>query len=940
MRLQKIRRKMLASAALFALPLALGAPAFWSDYAAADTGDLAAAKKHEAEADQLIAKDDLKSAEIELKNAVKADPDNGPLRLKLADLEIQMNDIDGAQVELKTARNHGAPEEKVIPLLARTYMVQGKYDQVLQDFPVKDDASPVVRIATLTVRAEAQMQLKKVEDARSSLMAAEQIDPKATMPKLGLARIAFTLGQYDDAMTKADELLAIAPTADTHLLKGEILERKGDQAGAMNEFDQAIKAESNNIAGYIERAQLLIAQNQDAKAQADVKAAQTIAPRSVPAQYLLALIQAKAKDFAGADNLLTKYATAFPAFPRGYYLQAIVKSELKQYEQAESAITAYLAAAPNDPGGERVKAEILLRKGDALGAADVLEKLTAEVPDDAASLGMLGQAYGELRKPQQAADAFERANKLAPDNAQILRGLALNHIAQGQSEKGIAELEKAYSLAPDDSQTSQALVLVYTRQHQFDKATKLVDDMRKRTPNDPAAANLSGMVALSAEDVSGAEAAYTAVAKQFPDYLPTKLQLAYVYALQGQPDKAVASYQEVLAKDPANVPALQNLSALYQGRNQIDQAVDLWVKAHKLQPENVPIAVGLIEGYIQKKDWDNGLAAVRDMQVRLPNEPRLFAMRAELELQKGASKDAVVSLQRLAELQPQDPASRRDLAIAQEKSGDIPGAIASIAEARKLDPNNIGLAAEEVRLLGLRNPDDAMAAAQRLAQQMPDAPAAQAVEGDYLVSLKRPAESKAAYIKAFQAHPSIVLAERISASELRDGRTAEAGRILNDWAAAHPDDIPAKFAVANFALGQKDWATAKVKYEALLTGERSSDPLILNNLAFIYQKGNDPRALEFAQKAHIAAPANAAIADTLGWIMVQRGDTANGLKFLQQSHDATPNDPDVQYHLAFAFDSVGKKPEATDLVKKALANPRDFDSKKDAQALLDKLSKG
>jgi putative PEP-CTERM system TPR-repeat lipoprotein len=940
MSLRKIRRKILASAAFVALPLALGAPAMWSDYAAADTGDPAAAKKHEAEADQLIAKDDLKSAEIELKNAVKADPDNGPLRLKLADLEIQMNDIDGAQIELKTARDHGAAEEKVVPLLARTYMVQGKYDQMLQDFPVKDDASPAVRIATLTVRAEAQMQLKKVEDARSSLMAAEQIDPKATVPKLGLARIAFTLGQYDDAMTKANELLAIAPSADIHLLKGEILERKGDQAGAMNEFELALKADPNNIAGYIERAQLLIAQNQDAKAQADVKAAQTIAPRSVPAQYLQALIQAKAKDFAGADSLLTKYATAFPAFPRGYYLQAIVKSELKQYEQAQSAIAAYLAAAPNDPGGERVKADILLRKGDAFGAADVLEKLTAEVPDDAASLGMLGQAYAQLNKPQQAVDAFERANKLAPDNAQILRGLALNHITLGQADKGIAELEKAYSLEPDDPQTSQALVLVYTRQHQFDKATKLVGDMRKRTPNDPVAANLSGMVALSAQDVSGAETAYTAVAKQFPDYLPTKLQLAYIYALQGAPDKAAATYQEVLAKDPVNVPALQNLSALYQSRNEIDKAVDLWVKAHKLQPENVPIAVGLIEGYIQKKDWDSGLAAVRDMQVRLPNEPRLFAMRAELELQKGAAKDAVISLQRLAELQPQDPASRRDLAIAQEKAGDIAGAIASIGEARKLDPNNIGLAAEEVRLLGLRNPDDAIAAAQRLAQQMPDAPAAQAVEGDYLVSLKRPAESKAAYMKAFQAHPSIVLAERMSASELRDGRTAEAGKILNDWAAAHPDDIPAKFAVANFALGQKDWATAKVKYEALLNGERSSDPLILNNLAVIYQKGNDPRALEFAQKAHIAAPANAAIADTLGWIMVQKGDTANGLKFLQQAHDATPNDPDVQYHLAFAFDTVGKKPEATDLVKKALASPHDFDSKKDAQGLLDKLSKG
>jgi cellulose synthase operon protein C len=940
MTLSQIRLKMLASAALVAMPLALAGPVLWSDYAWAATGDPAAAKKHEDEADQLIAKDDLKSGEIELKNAVKADPDNGRLRLKLADLEIQMNDIDGAQIELKAAGDHGADAAKVTTLLGRTYMVQGKFDQVLQEFPVKDDATPEVKIATLTVRAEAQIQLKHVEDARSSLMAAEQIDPKATMPKLGLARIAFTMGQYDDAMKKADELLAIAPTADTHLLKGEILERKGDHAGAMGEFDQAIKADPNNLGGYIERAQLAIASGDDAKAQADVKTAIGIAPRSVPAQYLQALILARAKDYAGADTLLTKYASAFPAFPRGFYLQAIVKSELKQYEQAESAISSYLGALPNDVGGEKVKADILLRKGDAVGAADVLEKVTADAPDDASSLGMLGQAYMQLGKSQQAVDAFDRANKLAPNDAGILRGLALNHISQGQVDKGTAELERALQMAPGDPQTSQALVQVYTRARDFDKAKKLVDDMRKAAPNDPVAANLSGSVALAAQDIPGAEAAYTALAKQFPDYVPTKLQLAYVYAIEGQRDKSVEMYQTVLAKDPANIPALQNLSNLYVSQGQIDQSADLWMKAHKASAENVAIALGLIQALIAKKDWDDGLSTIRDMQVRLPNEPRLFAMRGEVELQKGAFKDAVVSLQRLAELQPQDPAAKRDLAVAQDKAGDLPGAIASIGEARKLDPNNIGLAAEEIRLLGLRNPDDAVAAAQRLAQQMPDQPAAQALEGDYLISLKRPADSKAAYQKAFQTHPSIILAERISASNLRDGKPAEAGKILNDWATAHPDDIPAKFAVANFALGQKDYPTAKVKYEALLTGDHANDPLILNNLAVIYQKSSDPRALEFAKKAHIVAPTNAAIGDTLGWIMVKTGDTAGGLKFLQQAQTASPNDPDMLYHLAFALDASGKKTEATAAVKKALAGGGDFESKADAQALADKLSKG
>ncbi len=932
---QQFRTKMLASAAFFALPLVLGLPS-----ALAASNDPDAAKKYETEADQLIAKDDLKSAEIELKNAVKASPDDGRLRLKLADLEIQMNDIEGAQIELKQARDHGGDESKIVPMLGRTYLVQGKFDQVLQDFPVRDDQPDNVKVSTLVLRAEAQIQMKKVEDARSSLIAAEQIDPKATAPKLGLARIAFTLNQFDDAAKKADELLKIAPTADTHLLKGEILSRQGNRDGAIAEFNEAIKTDPNNLGGFIERAQLYIAAGDDGKAQADVKTALGIANRSVPAQYLQALLDARAKDYAGADTILTKFAAAFPNFPRGYYLQAVVKAALKQYEQAESSITSYLGAVPNDIAGEKVLADIQLRKGNSAGAADTLEKITADAPDDAQSLAMLGQAYMQLGRSQQAVDAYERASKLAPDNASVLRGLALNHLSEGQSTQGTTELEKALQMAPDDDASAQALVVVYVRDKQYDKAKKLVDDMIKRNPNDPVSANMAGMVELAQQHLPEADAAYSGVAKKFPDFVPTQLQLAYIYAAEGKPDQAKATYMGILAKDSGNLSALQNLTTLLASQKQVDQVVDLWQKAHKAQPDNIQVSVGLIEAYIAMKDYDAGLGLVRDMQVRLPNEPRLFAMRAELELQKGDAKSAVISLQRLTELQPQDPAARRDLAIAQEKSDDLPGAIASIGEARKVDPNNIGLAAEEVRLLGKRNPDDGIAAAQRLQTTLPEQPAAQALEGDYLISIKRPADAKAAYQKAFAAHPSLVLAERLAAGDIRDGKTADADKVLTKWAADHPDDIPAKFAVANFALGQKDWARAKSLYEGLLTKDRSGDPLILNNLAVIYQRDNDPRALDYAQRAHTVAPQNVAITDTLGWIMVQKGDAANGFKFLQQAANAAPNSPDIQYHYAAALNATGKKADATDLLKKTLADGKDFEGKKDAQTLLDKLSKG
>ena len=705
------------------------------------------------------------------------------------------------------------------------------------------------------------------------------------------------------------------------------------------EFTQAIKMDPNNMGGFLDRAQTLIALNQDDKAAADVKVVLANAGRSVPGNYLQALILARKKDYQGADTILTRIAGTFPNFARGYYLQAVVKSALKQYEQAETAVTAYLARVPDDPLGGKVLADTLIHKGNPNGAAEALEKVVAQNPDDFQALTMLGQAYMQARKPAQAVEVYERAEKIKPEDPGVLRGLALNHLAEGQNAEGTSELEKALKLSPDDQPAAETLVAIYIRSKEYAKAKALIEDLRKRKPTEPTPAYMAGQLELAQNHVPEAETSFKATAKQFPDFPPAQLQVAYLAVAQGRPDEAVTIYKDLLAKNPANLQALQNLSVLWESQKKPDDVVDIWKKAQRAQPDGIPYVLGLVQAYVAKKDPESGLSVVRDMQLRQPNEPRLYAMRAELELTKNAPKDAVVSIRKLIEMRPQDAAARRDLAVAQEKAGDLPGALVAIGESRKLDPNNIALAAEEVRLNGVRSPEDGIAAAHKVGDQMPAQPAAQAMEGDFLQSLKRPAEAKAAYEAALQARPSLLLVERLAGAASRDGKSADALKLLADWSSAHPADLAAKLDVAQFYLQQKNYVEAKPRYEALLK-ERPDNPLLLNDLAWMYSVDKDPRALDFAKKANAAAPQSAAIADTLGWIMVQQGDVPGGVRYLKQASVGSPEDLDIQYHMAFALDRSGQKAQAADMLKKVVASGKEFESKKDAEALLAKLSKG
>ena len=97
------------------------------------------------------------------------------------------------------------------------------------------------------------------------------------------------------------------------------------------------------------------------------------------------------------------------------------------------------------------------------------------------------------------------------------------------------------------------------------------------------------------------------------------------------------------------------------------------------------------------------------------------------------------------------------------------------------------------------------------------------------------------------------------------------------------------------ATGQLDKALAQ--YEWLAT-QRPDNPLILNNLAYLYDSKHDPRARPTAEKAMKLAPASGSVADTLGWILIEQGDTADAAKYLGQASASRPADSTIQYHYA------------------------------------------
>ena len=94
-----------------------------------------------------------------------------------------------------------------------------------------------------------------------------------------------------------------------------------------------------------------------------------------------------------------------------------------------------------------------------------------------------------------------------------------------------------------------------------------------------------------------------------------------------------------------------------------------------------------------------------------------------------------------------------------------------------------------------------------------------------------------------------------------------------------------------------------------------------------------------ARQAIALAPGNAAINDTLGWILVETGKPGEALGYLREASAREYGNPRFRYHLAVCLNELGRSAEARRELLVALEQGRRFDDRTAAEQLLAALQK-
>lgn len=873
-----------------------------------------------------------------LKSALKENPKDADARFMLGALYLMAQQAPSAEKEFRAALANGRNTDEVRNRIGEALLMQARFQDVLKEIQPQG-VDPEQRSMAMALRGRAYLGLERFDEAQAAFEAATELAPGSVTAKIGLARVLIQRKQNDKALALIDEALVIDPAfSGARILKGEMQRMAHQLEPALATFGGLVRTNPRNVEALLGRAATLIDMNRDAEGQKDIDAALELAPKHPLALYLNALILTKKQDYANAQAVLQRAGAALDNYLPAQYLRGAIAYAQGNLEQAAANLSGFVAAVPDNVNGRRLLGSTMIRQGRFDDAVRTLQPLADAPQADAAALSLVATARMGSGDYARAIELFQKAAGLDPKNSLYRTQLAVARLAAGQNADAVKDLQTAVKEDPEAKRPQLLLVRYHLFNRNHDAALKVIGDMLRANPKDPVALNLKGVAYRAKNNVAEARGAFQAALAASPDYLPASQNLARL-DVQGK-DYAAAEgrFRDVLARDAKNETAMIELSRLALTRKKRDEAIKLLEKAQAENPKSSAAGLRLIEVHLRGGDIVKALATASALDRRVPNRPEVVEALGRTQMLAGDALSAVSTYTRLTGLAKDNANVYFALGRAQLQSGDAPGARQSYQRALKIDPKLVPAVLELVNLeINSERYQAAMELATALRKGQPELPIGDLLVGHVLARTGKTDQAVEAFRAAEKKINSADSALRLYYGYADLKRRADGFRVLEAWLATTPGDQQIRRVLASAYLSAGEMPKA-IAHHQKLKEQDGDNPMILNNLAWLYQSVGDPRAMAEARRAYELSPKAAVVKDTYGWVLVSQGSVDQGIKLLEEATALAPDEPEIQYHLALGRVKQGRKDEACALLDTIMESDAEFHQREDARKLKDAQS--
>jgi tetratricopeptide (TPR) repeat protein len=315
---------------------------------------------------------------------------------------------------------------------------------------------------------------------------------------------------------------------------------------------------------------------------------------------------------------------------------------------------------------------------------------TTNAPDDKAGAYYhfaMGRLYAELAAADsgkteyisKAIEHYQEALKLDPSASVIFEELTDLYIQTNRLQDAVTQAEDLLKDNPDNLEARRMLGRIYTRM--------VGDSQPGRVPE---------------EYLRKATEQYQRITEKDPKDAESWVMLGRLYRASNQSPEAEKAFNQALKVDPENEDALTGLAMLYADLGDTKSAIEKLKAVTEKSPNDRLLAI-LADQYEQAHDYKNAAEALRKAYELAPDNGRIARALAKDLLYSDQYDEALKLYLQLAADEPRDQEFPASIAEIYRAKRNFAKAHEYLDKAKALNPSNLQVRYEEVKLLETEN---------------------------------------------------------------------------------------------------------------------------------------------------------------------------------------------------------------------------------------------
>jgi len=814
--------------------------------------------------------------------------------------------------------------------------------------------------------AQSYLATGKLDQARKNFDKYKLQNPYDKELNYDLARLERLSKNPSKALELIETYCSANPkSVDGALLYGRLLLEDSDNEGAEKWFNKAVELSPDNSEAHIGLARVYRAQGHIAAADKAIADVLVKDPTNREALYLRASSELERGDKEAYRATFTYISDSHPSDVYAKYIKAQSLLEQQEYGKAAELAKQLNAMAPNLPYGQKVTGMSMYLQKQYQEAINAFHKAVtlASDPESHFFLGLSYYAVGDL----ETAISHLRVAADGPGNFLKAREMiSMILLQQHRVDESMAEARKVLEKDADNVVARMTLGDALTMKGEREKAIEQYEAVAKSRPSDSGTLLKMGALNYSLGNVEEAETDLTRAVAASPDSIRPMIILSAFYMKNGEKGLARSTLESGLSGNKNDSVLYFLLARVALSDNNVEKAREYLGKSKESNPDNPDPYLTLAALDLAQKKPEGALNEYSTFVDRHPDFVRAWLGKA-LVLQLLNRQDEAEATFKEA-LKTDAPEAYLGYAESLTRKGRAEEGLAILKQGSEKLPFNINIERAKAQiLLSMKRYDEVLLLCDQLEKQNKSAALGlrtrtYMLKGDY----DKAVGSARDIIEIYPGEPMgyITLADIYATkgdktnqlAVLEEGRSrCEANSSLmvaigNYYLAAGETKKALTYIDAAIKRDENNYVARTVRGDICVLLGRDKDAAVsynnalrlsqryvpaLNNLAMLYLKNPKTRleALRLGYTAYMQRPGDPAVLDTFGYSLAVNGRLDEAVQVLEKALQVAGSNPDIEYHLGYAYKAAGKNDKALPLLEK-VANCPDCANAAEAKKLL------